>query len=463
MNKNALPSSLPPPVGEVVYVRIGGSSLGDGTLSRPFGTIQQALTSISDNSSSKVYHIDVGPGSFADAFQIKPFVAIVGVDSGSAFYGQTQVTAAANSCGFDSSWSTAGFAYAWMAALVFVNGQTYAEPSGSQPQLNYRNCTFQGTMVYTGPGTTGTDNILWEGCLAYGGVTVQGWQFFWTRHTEILGGSVLIQAAPSSGALESTTWLSQDCAIGRSAAPTSVTIRWAAPTPTGFISTADFGNSSIIGSLTIDGAHASFFGTPEAMPETLTLVNGGTVAHISFNYSPAVLANWGDSAPYSLPNALDILAARTSASPPVPTGTQTNIIANVTCTGTGNAITSVFHVTPSSANTLITASAEGRMTSGVTNVYLRLLVDPAGGANPLATGTTVGKIKVSGVTDSGLSGNTEGAASFSVLLNSTTVPGYTIGTAMTMVLSFDVTPTTVDTITTFNDNPGGIVAVTGLS
>jgi hypothetical protein len=173
-------------------------------------------------------------------------------------------------------------------------------------------------------------------------------------------------------------------------------------------------------------------------------------------YTPAVPADWSP-APTQVKSALDQLAARI-------VGTQTNIVANVICTGIGNAITAVLSVTPTSHNTLIIASAEGRMTAGVTNVYLRLLVDPAGGVNPLLSGVSVGKIKISGVTDAGLAGATEGATSFSVLINSTTVPGYTIGTTMTMVLSFDVSPNNpAITITTFNDNPGGIVAVTGMN
>jgi hypothetical protein len=311
MNSNAAPSSLPSTVSSVVYVRQGGSdTAGDGTLSKPYATIQQALTSITDNTATKVYEVNVGPGIFSTPFQIKPFTSVVGTDSGSNFFGQTQITAGANTCGFDASWGASGFAYAWFAALVFTNGQTYTQPVGSQPQLNYRSCTFQGLMQYTGPGTSGVDNLLWEGCLAYGGVTVEGWQFFWTRHTEMLGGTVTIQTAANAGATESTTWLAKDTGIGRPTDPTAVVFRWAAPTPIGFSAIGSFINSAIVGSLTLDGVHTSFFGTPEAMPQTLTLMNGATVAGISLNYAPAVLANWSGNAPYSLPNALDRIGAQ---------------------------------------------------------------------------------------------------------------------------------------------------------
>jgi hypothetical protein len=102
------------------------------------------------------------------------------------------------------------------------------------------------------------------------------------------------------------------------------------------------------------------------------------------------------------------------------------------------------------------------MTAGVTNVFLRLLVDPAGGPNPLLTGLFAGHIELSGIPDAGLAGNTEGAGAFSVLINAAVIPGYTIGTTMTMVLSFDVAPAG-PTITTFNHSPGGLIAITGLS
>jgi len=62
-----------------VYVsKQGSDTSGDGSFFRPFLTIQRALTSITDASSSKPYVVYVGPGTFTEPFGLTPWVTVSG-------------------------------------------------------------------------------------------------------------------------------------------------------------------------------------------------------------------------------------------------------------------------------------------------------------------------------------------------------------------------------------------------
>jgi hypothetical protein len=271
-----------------------------------------------DAGETKRYEISVGPGEYVDPFQIKPWCSIVGVPAGSNGatpdgFMITEITAPANSCGFDTSFATSGFSVAWYSNLGFTNAQTWTEPVGSQPQLNFQACSFNGLPTFIGNGTSGTDNVTMLDCLSYEGVTVTGWQYLWTQRCTFLGGTITVNSGPA-GSVESTTWLSENCAVGAGIDVTNVAITWAAPSPVGAMAKADLENTTINGTLTIDGAHTSFQATVGGIPPTVNLLNGAPTpvaltGSNSLGYTPAVPANWSP-VPANVQQALDQLAAR---------------------------------------------------------------------------------------------------------------------------------------------------------
>lgn len=324
---NIVPGAFPPAptFSQTVYVSKGGSDAsGDGSEGKPFLTIQRALTSVTDASTAKRYFISVGPGEYPDPFQIKPWCAVAGAcPTSSGFYGMTEVTAAADTCGLDPvAYPGAGFSVAWYAHLVFANHQTWDEiaAGNNQVQLTYFACDFNGGAFYNGPGTGGVDNVTWDNCISYGGARVKGWQFlFLIGGCQFLGGVVEVDSGPA-GALESTTLLAQNCAFGSAFSPTNLNFVWAAPSPVGALAKGDLSNASVVGTVTLNGANVSYSATAEGIPPVLTRLAGAPAPVLKTDatalaYTPAVLANWSGVAPTSVANALDRLAAHSGPIP----------------------------------------------------------------------------------------------------------------------------------------------------
>jgi hypothetical protein len=285
----AIPGSLPPPVPlpfvtQEIFVNKGGSdATGDGTQGNPYLTIAHALSTILDATTAKRYDIRVGPGEYAAPFQMKPWVGVTGNANASGFYGLTEITAPADTCNLDpAAFGGAGFSVFWISNVVFANHQTWSEISAGNPQVQgtFFNVDFNGGFSFIGPGTGGVDNFTLDGCIVYGGALVQGVQFLFTiGGTQFLGGTVTIQAAPAATALESTTWLAQNTAVGSAFNPTNVHVLWAAPTPAGFASKLDWCNSAIAGTITLDGAQAlsSFTGL---RPSNILQTNGAPASTV---------------------------------------------------------------------------------------------------------------------------------------------------------------------------------------
>lgn len=84
------------------YVDKGGNdATGDGSFDNPFLTIQAAITSITDATATKQYTIHVGPGIYATAFALQPWIFIEGENR--------EATVLANP---SANWIGAGFAAA---------------------------------------------------------------------------------------------------------------------------------------------------------------------------------------------------------------------------------------------------------------------------------------------------------------------------------------------------------------
>lgn len=86
-----------------VWVNKGGNdTTGDGTLAKPFLTIQRAESAITDASPTKTYNINVGTGIYDDSFDQKPWVWVIAEQRR-----QTTISALAT-IGLDPSFATAG-------------------------------------------------------------------------------------------------------------------------------------------------------------------------------------------------------------------------------------------------------------------------------------------------------------------------------------------------------------------
>ncbi len=307
---------------QAVYVSKAGNDDWNGTVLNPFLTIQKALTSITDATTAKRYCVYVGPGEYAGAFQIKPWCAVVGTPTSSGFYGLVEITAPPDTCGLDPvAFPGAGFSVVWYSHLVFANHQTWSEiaAGNNSVQGTFFDVDFNGGFSFIGPATSGVDNWTLDNCIVYGGALAQGIQFLFTiGGTQFLGGTVTVQAAPSAGALASTTWLGQNTAVGSAFNPTNVIVLWAAPTPVGQFAKVDFSNVSVVGAVTINGASTSYASTVEGIPPSVTLMNGAVSPVLqtkaqALGYTPATPGNWAIP-PTQVAQALDELAANGSGS-----------------------------------------------------------------------------------------------------------------------------------------------------
>jgi hypothetical protein len=247
-----------------VYVNKGGSdTTGNGTILKPYLTITKALLSITDNSATKRYGVFVGPGLYAEVWQTKPWVGVIGAAAaanGATPDGAmlTEISAPANTIGFDPSWSGAGFGVTFLQYLGFENQQTFNQATvpGIEPQINADSCSFNGGIVLLGPGTVGFDNATFVNCISYGGFTVTGWQYLWLRQCVTLGGAILVQAGPA-GATENTNLLAENCSLGSPTDTTTMTFLWAAPSPAGISAIGTLVNTTAVGQLTLNGVHTT--------------------------------------------------------------------------------------------------------------------------------------------------------------------------------------------------------------
>jgi hypothetical protein len=313
--------STAPILNQSLYIsKTGSDDTGNGSINSPFLTIAWALSFISSPSANVRYTIYVAPGEYADPFSIRPWTSIIGAYAGSN--GVTpdgamlvEITAPADTCGFSADWATSRYSVGFMSGLGFQNHQTWDQAShpGMQPQLNFQSCSFNSGASFLGPGTVGFDNVTWDDCLSYGGVTVQGWQVLWTRNCVFLGGNVDINAGPP-GATEDTTWLSQGDSVGTNFSSTNVTLFQDGYNP--HYAKADLSNTSVVGNLTINGVLTSYSSTMEGIPCPVMLLNGAQSPILvscatGLAYDPLDDGYWV-TPPTSVSNALDQLAAKSS-------------------------------------------------------------------------------------------------------------------------------------------------------
>jgi hypothetical protein len=261
------------------YVSRNGSDVsGDGTLGKPYQTIQAAMTVSSGTALSPVV-ISCAPGYYPEPWHIKPFVAVVGPSTTSGEVGVVTVNAPNGAVGLDSAAWTA-YGVCWLSNLTFGdptfgNGSPTFDTTTTgtdQVQITVDNCMFNTEATFISDGGGGVNNILLRDSIAYGGMSITGWQFFWTIGSSFLGGTVTVQGG--AGANGRASWLAQNTSIGSQFSPTNVVLRWAAPQPVGQPTQGDWVGTSHVGTLTLDGVHVQHTSIPMCDSTSVVLLNG---------------------------------------------------------------------------------------------------------------------------------------------------------------------------------------------
>jgi hypothetical protein len=301
-------SSFPSPSGnELVYVNKSGSDItGDGSFGNPFLTIQRALTSITDASSTKPYAVLVGPGTYSDNFNVIPWAAIVGAAAPSVspnpqVFGATTIDAPA--IGLDASWAgVTGFA--WFTWCYFDQSQTFTTPATAIPALSFNGCTFAAGVGVTLNGLGVGECAFFDDCVMWNFASLVAAGFYLTTNNCQLAG-VTLNPSPSGG--PGTIWNANSCSF-----LSDVTVVWTSGNPT----QAQLLNCAMpLGlTLTLNGAGAQFMATVGGVPPTVTLLNGASPPALWSNantlgYTPATPANWVAPAPTDVQTALDRIAA----------------------------------------------------------------------------------------------------------------------------------------------------------
>lgn len=310
------PAGSSAPSGTVANTRYvattGSDTTGTGGIFSPFATIQKALDSILAASSAQPWVVRVGPGAYPDAFNLKPWIAIIGAEQlgsgGDAGQMPTEVSAGTDTIGVDASFATSAVASSWCAFLGFQNHQaSVIDPTTMIPQLMFAQCAFGG-----------------EG----GG----GWSFANGNNTQAQAIAVLDDCTTSLGALIDTAgWGALVLRQSSSTQATAVSIaNGTQPTQllltnssVGTVLIEDGGFSpgasllsqnSVIDALTAIGANTLLQLDGVGAPST-TSVLGGAPAPQWLTFAPANLADWSGVAPTSLANALNRIAAKVGPIP----------------------------------------------------------------------------------------------------------------------------------------------------
>jgi hypothetical protein len=111
------------PIAETVIVaKNGNDATADGSLARPFLTIQAAISSITDASSTKPYAVLVFPGIYTETFAVAPWTYVTGVSRDAVFL--NPVTANWISAGFATGTQDGGICNVTLLTSVAVNFAT---------------------------------------------------------------------------------------------------------------------------------------------------------------------------------------------------------------------------------------------------------------------------------------------------------------------------------------------------
>lgn len=238
-------AELLPANSETVYVSAAGSNVsGNGSPTRPYATVQFAVNSIADSSSTKPYIVQIGPGTFTSTnLGLPPWVFLVG-----SFNIGTKIidTSGVIDLAVGAAWSS-GSQRSGVNQLSFLNGTSLRADfqaiggSGSN-QIYLYGSQVNGGITLRG---RGSDNLTMFDCTVFGVYQSSAMQeyissavlannanwdttgFVGTTYAPVLIGSSVFGSANISAAAGSTmepTWVSNYIPNGIDIADNTVTL-----------------------------------------------------------------------------------------------------------------------------------------------------------------------------------------------------------------------------------------------
>jgi hypothetical protein len=309
---DAVPSDPfnPPSATLEVHVDKSGSDVsGTGTLDNPFLTIQAALASITDASTTKRYAITVGTGRFDEVgtILIKPWVWFVGIQRTAT---RVTATGVALSTAFTSGNFRAGFKDILFSGSVNVVLDLQALGGSGSTVIECQTLYVNNQFIFKG--RTSADFVeMWDSQILGIGTTnaIELWSLSGLIHNTYIGADLFVSDA---GGTENLYLGVSECDL-----VAGVTVE---QTLTGNIfQFAITSSTSQAGYLTFDAVSAADF-TFDAIsiPNTRTIDSNVVISRLTpawgVAYAPSSPSAWQSPAPDNVQSALDALAVQESNS-----------------------------------------------------------------------------------------------------------------------------------------------------
>ena len=155
---------------QIVYVSKNGSDVtGTGGQHKPFLTIQAAINSLSDNTSSKKYVVRIAPGTYTETLTLKPWVSLQGITK----------EAVAISIPTSTSMALSARGRVWLEEISFIGAGAISIATaallGSGTVVEVTNCSIQNTGGFTFVGRgPGQDYVQFRNTDAVRAVNISG-------------------------------------------------------------------------------------------------------------------------------------------------------------------------------------------------------------------------------------------------------------------------------------------------
>jgi hypothetical protein len=257
--KGPTPSGL-----QQVFVNKGGSDItGNGTRYKPYASIASALTAIAllaDNTSTHRYAIMAGPGNFAEALVLEPWVYIVGTHQNT-----TRITAPTIT--FSANWTPAGDHRAGFNNVTMAGGPytfDFNTVSSNEGKLTFQNVTWNTKPVFLA--FSAINQVSMQNCYLLGGHAQTGINFT-ALQTSYQNGASIDLTSVNDGRNLPTIFSAYG---GGTDGPLNAT--WTVSGGSNAVTVALYG-FPIGGLVTLDGLQATIIGEPECMTNGATLLN----------------------------------------------------------------------------------------------------------------------------------------------------------------------------------------------
>jgi hypothetical protein len=299
-----------PALTQILYVNKGGNdATGDGSITKPFLTIQAATSSVTDASTLKRYAILVGPGRFDEPVVIKPWVFIVGTDTnGTRIGGAVTIGPEWNTPAGPLSDARGGFSTCTLAGSVTID---FNAVSSNEGKFLANNAVFNQAPVFTA--FSAINQVVLSDVRMFAGYTQNGINMT-LNAVYVQGGNITVNSINDGRNLPTFVSAFGGGAVG------ALTATWGTSLGSNAI-TLLLNSFPVNGLLTLDGLQVSLTATVNSIaqgsPTRLNsapapvLINGAA----SLGYVPSSLPDWGGVAPLNVQNALDRIAAKITPIP----------------------------------------------------------------------------------------------------------------------------------------------------